>query len=281
MATVQQVKNKTNGKKIVTVYDFMQQKKDLIASALPKTITPDRLIGVFNMILRSSPQLSNCSQSSLIAAVIGTVQLGLQPGNIGHVHFVPFDNKKKGTKEVQLIVGYKGMVELVNRSKKATILYTEVVYENDFFEYEQGLAPKLRHVPTEGERGEFKGVYCVAKNLLANERVFVYMPKKDIDKVRASSKAGKSEYSPWSTWYDEMSKKTVIKRICKVLPLSSEEQKKISLDETVKNEIAPDMTEVRDETPWEESEDAEIVDDKQGKDGWDSVQPEPIQKDEK
>jgi recombination protein RecT len=258
MNTVAEVKKAASEKKIVTVYDFLDQKKDLIAKALPKTITIDRLIGVFSMLIKSNPELAQCSQTSLIAAVIQAVQLGLTPGNIGHFHLLPFSNNKTKTTDVQFIIGYKGSLELVNRSGKACILTTECVYQNDSFDYEQGLNPVLRHIPAEGDRGAFKAVYCIAKNLMAGEKVFIVLSKADVDKVRASSKAGSSEYSPWSKWYEEMAKKTAVKRICKMLPLSVEEQRAISQDETVKNRIDPDMPSVPDATIWDDKETIDV-----------------------
>ena len=238
---------------------FLEKKKDLIQASLPNTITPERLIGVFTMVLKSSPALGKCTQTSLISAVIQTVQLGLQPGNIGHVYLVPFKNK--GVNEVQLIVGYRGLCELVNRSGRAVVLSAEVVKESDVFEYEMGLNPKMRHVPAEGDRGDRIGVYAIAKNLDANEKVFVYLQKEDVEKVKAASKGKQSDYSPWKTWPDEMWKKTAVKRLCKLLPLSSEAQKQISADETIKNTISADIPQERDETQWngDVPEDAEIV----------------------
>jgi recombination protein RecT len=254
MATQQEVAKQASKQKVVTVYDFLEQKKDLIAKALPASITPDRLIGVFTMVLRSSPELAQCSQMSLISSVIQTVQLGLTPGNIGHCYYIPFNNKQKDgsyQKEVQFVIGYKGIVELVNRCGKASLLSTEIVYENDKFEHQMGLNPILNHVPTSGDRGSVAGVYCIAKNLVANEKVFVYLSKADIDKVRLSSKAGQSDYSPWAKWYEEMAKKTAVKRICKLLPLSVDDQRKVAQDETIKNEIQPDMASVKDDAQWD------------------------------
>lgn len=268
MATVEETKELTKKTEIKTVYDFMEKKKDLIARALPATITPDRLIGVLTMLMKSSPELMKCTQPSLIGAVIQTVQLGLTPGNIGHCHYVPFRNKDKKTGqyryEVQFIMGYRGIVELVNRSGKASILSAECVHEGDEFEHEQGLNPILRHKPApDSSRGEVVGVYCIAKNLVANEKVHVYLSREDIDKVKNASKAGSTEYSPWNTWYKEMAKKTAIKRICKLLPLSIEVQKKVETDETVKTTIEPDMTDAKDDANWEgvraKAEDAQVV----------------------
>lgn len=253
MATQEQTKQMVAKAEIKTVFDFLEQKRDMIAKALPNTITPERLIGLFTMILRGAPGLAECSQSSLIAAVVGTVQLGLQPGNIGHVYLVPFNNKQKDgsfRKEVQLIIGYKGLCQLVNNSKEACVLTAEVVKAKDEFEYEFGLNPKLRHVPASGDRGETIGAYAIAKNLLANEKVFVYLQREELDKVRASSKAGSSSFSPWNTWAEEMEKKTAVKRLCKLLPLSAETQRKISADETIKTRIEPEMADLPDKTEW-------------------------------
>ncbi len=250
MSNTEKALEQAKERKLVTVFDFLEMRKDQISKALPSHITPDRMIGVFTMLFKSSPELMNCDQTSLVCAVIQTVQLGLEPGNVAHCYYVPFQNKKKNCKEVQFILGYKGIIELISRSGKASILNTEVVYQNDFFEYELGLNPVLKHLPTSSDRGEIIGVYCVAKNLVANEKVFIYLHKEDIDKVRRSSKAGNSDYSPWKNWYEEMAKKTAVRRISKLLPLSVQVQREISTDETTKRQIDTNMTDVADVTEW-------------------------------
>ena len=237
---------------VKSVWDFFESRKAEIARVLPKHVSTDRMIQVMTFMIKSNANLANASANSLIAAVIQASQCGLDPA-LNHCYFVPFNNK--GEKQVQFIIGYKGYVEMMNRSKKAALIATESVYENDHFKYALGLNPVLEHTPTTGERGEFKGVYAIAKNIVADEKVFVYLTKEDVDKVRASSKAGKSEYSPWSNWYEEMAKKTAVRRLTKLLPLSVDEQKQYSADETTKIEIAPDMTSVPDITIYDNSSD--------------------------
>lgn len=251
MAKQKAIAKQVKGKKIATVYDFMRERKNLISAALPKHITEGRLVGIFKLLLRTNSGLRQCSQDSLMAALIQTAQLGLMPGNINHCYYVPFTNK--GVKEVQFILGYKGMVELVNRSKQAVILHTDVVRDGDYFEHSFGLEPKLEHKPGE-TRGEITHCYAIGKILSANEKVFVVLTRADIDKVRNASKAGQSEYSPWVKWFEEMAKKTAIKRLCKILPLSVDIQKQISTDETIKKEISPDITQEKDITNWEDAE---------------------------
>jgi recombinational DNA repair protein RecT len=83
------------------------------------------------------------------------------------------------------------------------------------------------------------------------------MQRDEIEKIKRASKAGDSQYSPWTIWPTEMWKKSAVKRIAKLLPLSVESEKAISTDETVKTEIAPDMTEVADEIIWNNADDAQ------------------------
>lgn len=240
---------------ISTVWDYFEKKKGDIAKVLPKHMTVDRLVGVMSYVIKSTPAIMEASQASLVAAVIQTCQIGLEPGNLGHCYYVPFTNKKRDgsvVKEVQFILGYKGIIELVNRAGKAVILSTECVYAKDKLDYSQGLNPVLNHVPSrDKDRGELVGVYAVAKNLAANEKLFVFLTKEDIDKVRNASKAGRSEYSPWANWYEEMAKKTAVKRISKLLPLSVEVQRSIATDETTKTKIDLEMTAIPDETNYE------------------------------
>jgi len=255
MANQQEIAKKVNGGRILTVFDFMKDKRDLLADALPKHITADRLVGMFTMVINTNPELLQCSQASLIGAIVQTAQLGLMPGNINQCYYVPFNNKKKDgsvVKEVQFILSYRGMIELVNRSGKAAILAAECVHENDQWHYQQGLNPELDHIPAETNRGRVIGAYCIAKDSVIGEKLFVFLNREEIDKVRGASRAGQSDYSPWAKWYEEMAKKTAIKRICKLLPLTVDIQKKISTDETIKTVVAEDMTEVKDETNWDE-----------------------------
>lgn len=252
MSSIEKVKNAVATTTVTNVWEYFERRKADIAKVLPSHITIDRLIGVMSYAIKSNPEIMQASQASLISAVIQTVQLGLEPGNLGHCYYVPFNNKKKDgsiIKEIQFILGVRGIIELVNRARMAVILSTECVYEGDKFEYAQGLNPVLVHIPST-ERGELLGTYAIAKNLIAQEKLFIYMTKDEIDKVRKSARGADSPYSPWNKWYEEMAKKTVVKRLSKLLPLSVEVQKLVRTDETTKSRIDKDMTIVPDETNW-------------------------------
>lgn len=215
-----------------TTMDWLKESglKEQIRMALPKHMTPDRMLRVAMTELRKTPKLQQCQPASFIGALIQCSQLGLEPGgHLGHVYLIPFDNRKANTVECQVIVGYKGMLELANRSGKVSSPQAHAVYENDFFEFEYGLTPKLRHIPARENRGKIIYVYaCVSIKDGGNQ--FEVMSVEEINSIKGRSKASNS--GPWQTDYEEMARKTVIRRLFKYLPVSIEMVQAITLDES-------------------------------------------------
>lgn len=144
------------------------------------------------------------------------------------------------------------------RSGEITSISAEVVYENDVFEYELGLEPKLKHIPARSDRGKPVFYYACFKTKLGG----VGFKVMSVEEIRAFakeySKSSNSSYSPWSTNFDSMAKKTVLKQVLKFAPLKTEFVRGIMSDSTIKSEISDDMSEVRDETEYIE---AEVVED--------------------
>jgi len=203
--------------------------KAQMALALPKHMTSDRLARIALTEIRKVPTLAKCDQTSFLGAIMQCAQLGLEPGGaLGHAYLLPFENRKKGITEVQFIVGYRGMIDLARRSGQIVSLTARTVHENDEFSYQYGLNEDLKHVPATGDRGALLYVYAVAK-LKDGGVQFEVMSRSDVDKVRAQSKAG--NYGPWQTHYDEMAKKTVIRRLFKYLPVSIELATAVTMDE--------------------------------------------------
>ena len=81
--------------------------------------------------------------------------------------------------------------------------------------------------------------------------------------MTAYSKAAEKGSSPWQTNFDEMAKKTVVKKLLKYAPIKTEFMKAVSADETIKKEIAADMVDLPDETVIE----AEAKEVEEGKEG--------------
>lgn len=205
--------------------------KAQMALALPKHMTADRLARIALTEVRKVPALARCDQTSFLGAIMQCASLGLEPGGaLGHAYLLPFENRKKGTTEVQFIVGYRGMIDLARRSGQIVSIEARTVHAADKFRVALGLEPKLEHEPAweADDRGPLRFVYAVAK-LHGGGVQFDVMSRAEIEKVRAQSKAGQSV--PWVSHFDEMAKKTVIRRLFKYLPVSIEIARAVGLDE--------------------------------------------------
>ncbi|EAU0670485.1 recombination protein RecT [Salmonella enterica] len=215
------------------VISFINQPsmKEQLAVALPRHMTAERMIRIATTEIRKVPALGDCDTMSFVSAIVQCSQLGLEPGGaLGHAYLLPFGNKneKSGKKNVQLIIGYRGMIDLARRSGQIASLSARVVREGDDFSFEFGLEEKLVHRPGENEDAPVTHVYAVAR-LKDGGTQFEVMTRKQIELVRAQSKAGNN--GPWVTHWEEMAKKTAIRRLFKYLPVSIEIQRAVSMDE--------------------------------------------------
>lgn len=195
---------------------LLEQMKPQLKLALPKHLSPDRMIRVALTEWRKTPNLQKCDTTSFLGSIVQASQLGLEPGSaLGHCYLVPYK------RTCQLIIGFRGMIDLARRSGQIISLSAHTVHKNDEFHYELGLHEDLRHIPAPGDRGEMILVYGVAR-LVGGGFQFEVMTKSDVDKIRNKSKAGTGSGTPWGAHYDEMAKKTVIRRLFKYLPVSIE-----------------------------------------------------------
>ena len=204
--------------------------KSQIAAALPRHMTADRMARIVMTEIRRIPALGKCNQTSLVGAVMQCAQLGLEPGNsLGHAYLIPYGS------DVQLVIGYRGFIDLARRSGQIVSLEAHAVYDGDHFECVFGLDSNLRHEPdwqnpNRTDPAKLQFVYAVAK-LKDGGVQFEVMSRAEVDAIRARSKAGRS--GPWVTDYAAMALKTVIRRLFKYLPVSIELQQAVSLDEAV------------------------------------------------
>lgn len=215
-----------------TLQGVLESMKGEFARCLPKHITADRMTRVALTEVRKNPKLGFCDQASFLGAIMQCSQMGLEPGGVlGHAYLLPFDNNKTGKKEVQLIIGYKGLLDLARRSGQIKSMEARAVYSNDKFRVAYGLNPELIHEPNfaAGDRGALTHVYAVAQ-LVGGGTQFDVLSVAEVQKVRQQSKAGNS--GPWVTHFEEMAKKTALRRLFKYLPVSLEIQRAVMVDET-------------------------------------------------
>lgn len=205
-----------------------------IRKALPSVITPERFTRMVLTALSSTPKLQTCTPQSFLGAMMQAAQLGVEPNTpLGQAYLIPYGNV------CQFQLGYKGLMDLAYRSGEVSSIQAHEVHENDVFEYEYGLDPKLKHVPAQKDRGNVIMYYAVLK--LKNGGIgFEVMSREDVEKF-AMKKSKAYRNGPWQTDFDEMAKKTVLKKVLKYAPLKTEFARAVATDETVKSTLSDHM----------------------------------------
>lgn len=233
-----------------TMQAYIKSMEGEIKKALPSVITPERFTRMVLSALSTNPKLGDCTPTSFLGAMMSAAQLGLEPNTpLGQAYILPYNNR--GTMEAQFQLGYKGLIDLSYRSGEVEVVQAHIVYENDEFSCEYGLEPKLVHKPADKERGEPVKVYAMFKTKSGGYG-FEVMSMEDVKAHAARySKAYNTGFSPWKTSFEEMAKKTVLKRVLKYAPLKSDFVRAVVQDETIKNEVSEDMYEVPSETVFE------------------------------
>lgn len=233
-----------------TMQAYIKAMEPAIKKALPSVITPERFTRMVLSALSSTPKLAECSPQSFLAAMMTAAQLGVEPNTaLGQAYLLPYRNH--GQMECQFQLGYKGLIDLAYRSGEVSVIQAHTVYENDVFEYELGMDPKLRHVPAKADRGEAVAYYAMFKTKDGGYG-FEVMSVDDVQRhAQRYSKSYGSGSSPWRSNFDEMAKKTVLKRALKYAPLKSDFVRGMAQDETIKAELSDEMYSVPDETVFE------------------------------
>lgn len=209
--------------------------KTQIAKALPKICTPDKFMRVAMTAVTKNPKIAESTQETLMSCLLDCAQLGIEPDG-RRAHLIPFNNRKKGIVECQLIIDYKGLVELVRRSGEVATLHADKVCEHDNFVYNAGKVEK-HVIDFKKPRGKVYAFYAYAEMKDGSQQSEV-MTVEEVEKIRQASNGKNS--SPWSQHFDEMGKKTVFRRLSKWLPMATEVMAKI--DEIEAKEFDFDMT---------------------------------------
>lgn len=212
-----------------------------IKKALPSVITPERFTRMVFTALSSIPKLQQCTPQSFLGAMMQAAQLGLEPNTpIGQAYLIPYGNV------CQFQLGYKGLLDLAYRSGEIKDIQAHEVHENDEFEYELGLEPKLKHIPAKNNRGTVTMYYAVWHTKTGGYG-FEVMSKDDVLEF-AQKKSKSFRKGPWQTDFDAMAKKTVLKQALKYAPIATDFVKAVATDETVKSHITENMEDEPDET---------------------------------
>ena len=199
------------------------------ALALPRGASAAQLTRDVLTLVSQNRDLAACEPMTVLGGAMAMAQLGLRPGVLGHGWLIPFKGK------ATLVIGYQGLLELAHRSGAIASIQAHTVHEADAFRYSFGLNEVLEHTPARGERGEATHYYCVVKSqsggvywdVMTRTDAEVHRDRFAMAKTREGRVVG-----PWRDHFDAMALKTIIKRVLKLAPRSTEIALAIDVDET-------------------------------------------------
>lgn len=204
-----------------TVNSMLLKNKAAIMATLPKGFNFDRMCRTLINAVSTTPQLAQCSPASLFLSSVRSFSLGLEPnGALNEAYLIPYWNSKKSCYEAQFQPSYRGLQSLARRSGEIAEIYAKAVKENDIFEVEEGTERKIIHKPNYmKDRGKAVCFYAVFRTKDGNVD-FEVMSLEEINAIRALSKA--KDADAWNIHFEEMAKKTVMRRLLKRAPMSVE-----------------------------------------------------------
>lgn len=257
---------------LTSLQRLLETYKAQIAVALPKHMTPERMIRVALSAVSGNELLMKCDPLSVCASIVQASILGLEPNSLlGEAYLIPFWNSKlsvpgtnkKGGYSCQLMPGYLGLVKLARNSGQVSVIDAQPVHENDDFDFEKGSDTWWRHKWAKtGDRGRIIG-YWAGYVLKDGAKNFEYMTVEAIEEHRDKYSQGaykthwneekkrkdfdldasgnKILQGPWadSGW---MYRKTPLKQVIKLMPKSIEVQAALAIDERVSAGLAPQFT---------------------------------------
>lgn len=216
-------------KRPITILGKLESMKPQIAAALPRHLTPERMVRIAITCLRTNPKLAECDAQSILASVMLASQLGLEPGVMGQCFLVPYKDHKTKQMICTLVPGWLGILDLVNRAGKAAA-WTGAVYAGDEFEWSLGDSPFVRHKPC-GDETQLTHTYAIARVKGSAWPIVEVWPMAKLLKHRERfNKVGDSHYS--YNHFEMYSRKIALLQTLKYVPRSIELATAFQLDAT-------------------------------------------------
>ena len=225
-APIPPASNGTNGKpsqamvvgpqaRLNNIQSLLDKSKTSIMAVLPRHVTIDKFMRMVVAAVSKTPDLLDCTPRSIVLATAQAAVLGLEPNSpLGLAYLVPFK------KQAQFIPGYKGLIRLAYNSGEINWIQARAIRERDTYELDYGTDQRLVHRPfLAGDAGPLVGVYSVVE-MKGGAKLFEFMTATEVEAIRRRSQSAGN--GPWVTDFEEMAKKTVLRRHTKTLPLSEE-----------------------------------------------------------
>lgn len=228
--------------KLKAIQQSLVKLKPRFEVCFPKNsrLDANRLLAIVSAEMRRTPKILDCDRESIESAVSLAARMMLEPDyQLGYFYLIPYG------KTLQVIIGYKGLLELALRSPYVKSLYAQEVYDGDYFEILLGTEKHIRHVPALTNRGNLIGVYAIVE-MTDGTKEIEFMNRQEIDTIRGRSKTASA--GPWVTDYGAMARKTVLRRITKYIPRAIDAHQAIAIDESVeRGEKIEDLVDVEGE----------------------------------
>lgn len=217
-----------------------------------KYLQPDEIMRCVLVAASRTPRIAECTQDSIMRCMMEAAVIGVRPGGfMGRGWLVPRWNskvnngrgQKPGAYELSFDPGWRGLADVARRSKVVARIEAHVVYQRDTFRVTKGTNPTVIHDPYDGDDdpGEVRAAYAVAF-FADNTTQAEVVRRRDLDKIMAASsskdpKTGKP-VGPWVDWYEEMARKSAVRRLCKYLP--TDEELEYALEVATRAEMTPE-----------------------------------------
>lgn len=207
------------------VSDFIKKNESDFKTIIEKAFSSQEYMQILALCIMENPKLMQCSVDSIKQALLKSALMKLKPIN-GYASLVPYWNKEKRCYEAKFMEQYKGLLKLFHNSPLAVKIEVFEVKENDFFEYTLGTESKIIHRPALSKRGSTVAYYCIAKTTTAE-----YVQFLTYDEAFEHYKKFAPEKSiAWNESFDEMAKKTLLRRTLKSMP-REEDNKFLFMDD--------------------------------------------------
>ncbi len=226
----------------VKLSDQLMELKPELEKVLPAHISVDKFMRVVNTAISMNPDLYGADRRSLFTSCVKCATDGLLPDG-REAALVIFNSKEKYTEggkklerwvqKVQYMPMFAGLQKKVRNSGELKELTCNAVFQQDAFRYwVDDAGEHITHEPNleAADRGAFKAVYCIAKTRDGGVYMEV-MTRGQVEQVRAVSKS--KDTGPWASWFDEMARKTVFRRLSKRLPMSTDIEQVLRRDDNI------------------------------------------------
>lgn len=225
-------------KPIDIIRHSLDQMTGELTFVLPQHIPVDRFKRVVLTAINSDEKLLTADRKSLFGACMKAAQDGLLPDKREGA-LVIFNTKVKNAEgkdtwinAVQWMPMVYGIIKKMRNSGELASIVAHEVYQKDHFKYILGDEERIEHEPYMGdvEPGKMIAVYAIAR-LKDGTIQREVMTRAQVDKVRSVSKS--KDNGPWVAWYEEMARKTVVRRLSKYLPMSTEIEDMLRRDDAL------------------------------------------------